>query len=61
MAKDATKAYLFKPFRVIHQPTGSVGAGFNTLEDAQADAVVRNERAKKLGLDCTYEACPKPA
>jgi len=56
---DKIREYMVLSFRVVHN-NGDVIAGFTTLDDAEADAIERNEKAKTLGLACKYAAIPKP-
>lgn len=48
-----------RPFRVRHS-NGDIVAGFDDRVSATDDANARNERAKALGLQCSYTASAKP-
>ena len=58
MTKSETPQYLLDPFRVVHND-GNVVAGFKDEKSAAEDAADRTERAKALGLSCTYKAIEK--
>ena len=58
MAKEDAKAYLLKPFRVVHK-NGDVVAGFDALPDAEEDATERDARAKDLDINPGYKAAKR--
>lgn len=51
-----TADYLMKKFGVYHGPTDKRVAGFDTEEDAKADAAGRNVKALDLGIEARYIA-----
>ena len=60
MVAEKTPEYLTQLFRVKHEKSGDVVAGFDTLQAATEDATARNERAKAMGIKARYKAWKRP-
>ncbi len=49
-----------KPFRVVTEKGQGFAGGFESLENAQANAAERNKGANAAGLDVRYVAIARP-